>query len=122
VLFACSLTVAGQPLAHDTRYPEAAADFRRSFARLKRHRADIFLTFHSAFFDLEPKRRRLLAGNPNAFVDPSELPRRVASAEAAFEKELARQQTARPTHNRSDRRPPERRPGRDPCQGFSSRL
>lgn len=92
ILFACSLTVAGQPLVNDKGYPGAAADFRASFAKLKRLRADIFVTFHSGFFDMEEKRKRLAAGETGAFIDPSELSRRVATAEAAFEKELARQQ------------------------------
>lgn len=91
ILFACSLTVAGQPLVDDARYPEAAADFRRSFARLKRLRADVFLSFHSASFKLGDKRRRLRAGEGRAFVNPAELPAQIAAAEAAFAKELARQ-------------------------------
>jgi metallo-beta-lactamase class B len=91
ILFACSLTVAGQPLVNDARYPQAAADFRRTFARLKRLRADVFLNFHPSFFDLEIKRRRQRAGNATAFVDPGELARRVQRAEADFAAELARQ-------------------------------
>ena len=91
VLFACSLTVAGQPLVNDARYPDAAADFRSTFAKLKQPRADVFLNFHPEFFDMEAKRRRQLAGERNAFVDPNELPRQVKRAEAAFAAELTRQ-------------------------------
>jgi metallo-beta-lactamase class B len=91
VLFGCSLTVAGQPLAHDPRYPNAAADFRSTFAKLKRLRADIFLNFHPEFFDMQAKRRRQLAGEAAAFVDPAELPRQIKRAETAFTAELARQ-------------------------------
>ena len=92
LIFACSLTVAGQPLVDDSGYPQAAADFRASFAKLKRLKADVFVTFHTGFFDMEEKRRRLAAGEADAFIDPGELARRVATAEASFEKELARQQ------------------------------
>lgn len=91
VMFACSLTVAGQPLAGDAGYPSAAADFRESFAKLKRLKADVYVTFHTGFFDMEEKRKRLTAGDTAAFIDPAELQRRVATAEAAFETEYARQ-------------------------------
>ena len=92
VIFACSLTVAGQPLVDDAGYPEAAADFRASFEKLKRLKADVYVTFHSGFFDMEAKRKRQAAGEPNAFIDPAELSRRIAAAQQAFEKEYARQQ------------------------------
>lgn len=90
-IFACSLTVAGQKLTGDPAYPDAAADFRRSFAKLERRQADIFLTFHAEFFDMKEKRARLAAGDADAFVDPSELPRRVKDAEQAFAREVEAQ-------------------------------
>jgi metallo-beta-lactamase class B len=92
ILFTCSLTVAGQPLLNDARYPSAAQDFRETFAKLKGMKADIFLNFHPGFFKMEEKRQRLLKGDTAAFIDPTELQRQVASAEKSFEKELARQQ------------------------------
>ena len=93
-LFACSLTVAGQQLVGDRRYPNAAVDFRATFAKLKRLRADIFLNFHPEFFDMEARRRRQLEGDSAAFIDPSELSRQIARAEAAFADELGRQRKA----------------------------
>jgi len=91
ILFACSLTVAGQNLIDDPTYRRAAADFRRTFAKLRGIRADVFLNFHPEFFDVDGKRARLEAGDENAFVDPAELPRQVARAERLFEAELAAQ-------------------------------
>ena len=91
VLFACSITTAGQPLTGAKDYPSAAADFRATFARLDRIEADVFLNFHPEFFNLAAKRARLIAGDRAAFVDPAELPRQVAKARAGFEVELARQ-------------------------------
>ena len=90
-LFACSLTVAGQKLSGDPAYPHAAADFRRSFARLRGMKADYFLNFHPEFFDLEGKRARQRGGEADAFRDPAELRRQVDRAEKGFEAELARQ-------------------------------
>jgi len=95
VLFACSLTVAGQPLLNHPGYPNATADFRATFAKLKAIRADIYLNYHPAFFDMEAKRARQQVGDAAAFIDSAELPRRIAAAEAAFEQELARQTAAR---------------------------
>ena len=94
-LFACSLTVAGQNLIDDPTYPEAAADFAASFARLDQMQADVFLNFHSGMFDMEAKRSRQRAGDEDAFVDRAELPRQVARARNAFGTELATQQQRR---------------------------
>ncbi len=84
VIFATSLTVAGQKLAGDRVYPQAAANFRRTFARLRREKADVFLNFHPDFFRMEEKRARQIAGDANAFVDPNELGRQLDAAEAGF--------------------------------------
>ncbi|HEY0148960.1 MAG TPA: subclass B3 metallo-beta-lactamase [Allosphingosinicella sp.] len=94
-LFACSLTVAGQNLLNDPAYPRAAADFRRTFARLRGLKADYFLNFHPEFFDLKAKRARQRAGAADAFRNAGELPRQVERAEQAFETELARQKAKR---------------------------
>lgn len=94
-LFACSLTVAGQNLVDDPTYPAAAADFARTFDRLRQIRADVFLGFHPDLFDLEAKRARQRSGDEAAFQDPGELPRQVARAHSAFEIELAAQRRRR---------------------------
>ncbi|MES2338662.1 MAG: subclass B3 metallo-beta-lactamase [Pseudomonadota bacterium] len=91
VIFATSLTVAGQTLTGDPLYPGAADDFRRTFATLKRMKADVFLNFHPEFFDRDRKRAAQIAGRADAFVDPGELHRQVTTAEAGFEAEVKRQ-------------------------------
>lgn len=88
LLFACSLTVAGQPLTQGKGYDAAARDFRATYAKLRGMQVDVFLAFHGGAFDLDAKRARLLAGDADAFVDPGELKRRVDAAENGFEKEL----------------------------------
>jgi metallo-beta-lactamase class B len=93
LLFACSLTVAGEDLTGKGPYAQAAGDFRRTFAALRRLRADIFLNFHPGAFDLDAKRAKQRDGDPMAFVDPGELARRVDAAEKDFNAELARQRT-----------------------------
>jgi metallo-beta-lactamase class B len=96
ILFACSFTVAGQPLLSDPGYPNAAADFGATYAKLKAMKADIYLNYHPSQFDMEAKRRRQQAGEPLAFADPAELSRQIARAERAFETELQRQQASAP--------------------------
>jgi metallo-beta-lactamase class B len=91
VLFAGSMTVAGQRLFADPRYPDADVDFRASLAKLGRMKADVFLSFHAEQFDLDQKRARQKAGVANAFVDPNELGRRVRLAATALAREEARQ-------------------------------
>lgn len=95
ILFACSLTVAGQNLIDDPAYPAAAEDFRRTFARLREIEADVFLNFHPGFFGLDAKRAAQRAGDADAFVDPGELARQVDRAERMFEEELERQRARR---------------------------
>ena len=90
VFFHCSATVAGQSLVPPS-YPGMVEDFRRSFARLRSVKADIFLANHGNFFGLEEKSARLAAGDADAFVDPAELARFSAAMEKNFEEEYARQ-------------------------------
>lgn len=91
VLFACSITVAGRPLVANGRETAAVGEFRRTFARLRAMREDVFLNFHPEFFDMAGKRKRLEGGDARAFVDPGELGRQVDRAEAGFREELDRQ-------------------------------
>jgi len=87
----CSATVAGQSLVPES-YPGMVADYRATFARVRKFDADVFLANHAGFFGLEAKRARRLAGDVDAFVDTGALQRFNAALEKAFEKELARQQ------------------------------
>ena len=86
-IFHCSSTVAGQSL-HPESWPGMIAAYRKSFARFRTLKADVLLAAHGNFFDLESKRTKQLAGDPNAFVDPDALQRLNASMERAFEAEL----------------------------------
>ena len=96
VIFACSLTTAGSRLINNKTYPNVVADFRNSFARLKNIQADILLVCHPEFANLEEKYLAKRNGKADAFVDANALPNLVAKSEENFEKELARQETAKP--------------------------
>ena len=86
VLFACSITVAGNRLVGNRAYPGIVGDFRRSFGRLAREKADIVLPFHPETADVLGRARR------GALVDPTLLPKMVRDARIAFDADFARQQ------------------------------
>lgn len=88
--FHCSATVAGQSLVPPA-YPTIVADFRSTFARAREIEADVLLTNHPSFMDLEERRARQIAGDANAFVDTNALDAFNDALERAFHAELARQ-------------------------------
>ncbi|RRN65447.1 CAU/MBL1b family subclass B3 metallo-beta-lactamase [Caulobacter sp. 602-1] len=94
VTFPCSLSVAGNVLVGNKTHRNIVADYRGSFAKLRAIPTDVMLPAHEEQGDLLAKRKKQLRGDPNAFVDPTELTRFVADSEAAFNEELARQQAA----------------------------
>ena len=96
VLFFCSISVAGNPLAGTPAYPSIVSDYRASFARLKKMEADIFFAPHGGQFDMAEKLAKMKPGAPNPFIDAGELQRFAAKAEQDFDKELAKQQAAKP--------------------------
>jgi metallo-beta-lactamase class B len=87
VFFNCSETVAGQSLLPEA-YPGIVGNFRKTFAKVRTFKADVFLANHDNFFDLAEKRARQIAGDANAFVDAGELQRFNTLMEQRFEAEL----------------------------------
>ena len=94
VTFNCSISVAGNVLVGNKAYRTIVADYRASFAQLAALPTDVMLPSHEEQGHLLDKRRKMLSGDVNAFVDPTELPRYVETSRKAFETELARQQGA----------------------------
>jgi metallo-beta-lactamase class B len=90
--FHCSSTIAGQSLVPEA-YPGIVAAYRSTFESVRSLQADVFLGNHDNFFDLHEKRAKQLAGDANAFVDPSELQSFNTMMAEAFEEGLARQQS-----------------------------
>ncbi|MDV6330269.1 subclass B3 metallo-beta-lactamase [Asticcacaulis sp. 201] len=91
VVFPCSLTIGGNILVGNRRYPGIAGDYERSFALTRAMKADIVLTNHPEMADVLDREARAKAGQANAFVDPQQLGRIAANARAAFEKERAKE-------------------------------
>lgn len=91
VVFPCSLTVAGNKLVGNRRYPQIVEDFRTSFVRMAAVRADVVLPAHPELADVVGRHRR-----GESYVAPDLLPALVATSRAAFEKELIAQQKRAP--------------------------
>jgi metallo-beta-lactamase class B len=81
----------GYILVGNTKYPQIAEDYVKTFAVLKRLPCDIFLGAHGAYFDLKTKYARMKAGDPNAFIDPKGYQAYIAEREDTFRKEWERQ-------------------------------
>jgi metallo-beta-lactamase class B len=85
---------AGYVLVGNKRYPQIAQDFEKTFRVLKSLPVDVFLGAHGDYYGMPAKYARLKAGGPNPFIDPAGYKAYVADREAAFRKELAKQQAA----------------------------
>jgi len=94
--FFCSASVAANRLAPNPQYPGIVEDYRKTFARLKTIKADVYLAPHAEFFDLDAKRARMAPGKPNPFIDDGELARAIPPFEKAFDAALATQQGRKP--------------------------
>ena len=94
VTFNCSTSVAGNVLVGNKTYKTIVSDYRAAFATLKALPTDVMLPSHEEQGHLLDKRRKMLSGDVNAFVDSTELSRYADASQQAFETELARQQKA----------------------------
>ena len=91
VVFPCSVTVAGNRLIGNRRYPGIVADFRASFARLAALKADVVLPAHPEGADVFARARS------GTLVAPGLLRTMVVKARDDFDRELAKQtRAARP--------------------------
>jgi metallo-beta-lactamase class B len=85
VFYASGTIPPGAHLAGNREYPQAIADYERSFATWRALPCDLFLGAHGTFFGLEPKWKRLKAGaRPNPFIDPQGYRRAIDDAEKQF--------------------------------------
>jgi metallo-beta-lactamase class B len=82
----------GYVLVGNKKYPGIAQDYEKTFRVLKALPTDVFLGAHGAYYDLDKKYPKLKPGAPNPFIDPDGYKTYVADRDAAFRKELARQQ------------------------------
>jgi len=81
----------GYILVGNTKYPQIAEDYVKTFATLKRLPCDLFLGAHGAYFGLKAKYENRKEGSPNAFIDPEGYKAYIAERDATFHKEWERQ-------------------------------
>jgi metallo-beta-lactamase class B len=81
----------GYKLIHNTRYPQIADDYEKTFRVLKSLSCDIFLGAHGSYFGLEAKYERMKRGETTAFIGPTEYKSYVLEREQAFRDELSKQ-------------------------------
>jgi len=81
----------GYILVGNSKYPQIAEDYVKTFAVLKSLPCDIFLGAHGAYFGMLAKYDKMKAGGPNPFIDPEGYKAYISEREATFRKEWARQ-------------------------------
>lgn len=78
----------GYRLVGDPKYPTMAQDFERNFRVLESLECDVFLGAHGAYFDMERKHARMLAGDSGVWVDPAGCAQYIADRKRAFTSRL----------------------------------
>jgi metallo-beta-lactamase class B len=94
VIIFCSATVALNKLVGKPTHPTIVEDYRKTFARARDLKVDVFLAPHPEMFAMAEKRGLVREGAPNPFVKEGEFNVYVAGLETAFETELAKQTAA----------------------------
>lgn len=62
----------GYKLLNNTKYPQIAQDYKRTFRVLKSLPCDVFLGAHGGYYDMTAKYARMKNGGTNPFIDPEE--------------------------------------------------
>jgi metallo-beta-lactamase class B len=81
----------GYILVGNSKYPQIAEDYVKTFAVLKQLPCDLFLGAHGAYFGLAAKYDKMIAGDKNAFIDPKGYQAYIAERDDTFLKEWERQ-------------------------------
>jgi metallo-beta-lactamase class B len=84
----------GYVLVGNKRYPGIAQDFEKTFRVLKSLPVDVFLGAHGDYYGMPAKYAQMKTGGPNPFIDPAGYKAYIADRDAAFRKELAKQQAS----------------------------
>jgi metallo-beta-lactamase class B len=93
VVVDCSVNVIpAYKLVNDSKYPQVAQDFEKSFSVLKSLPCDIWLSAHAANFDMKAKYAKLRTGRENPFIDPTGYQKYIVDHQTSFQRELKRQE------------------------------
>jgi metallo-beta-lactamase class B len=77
---------------HPASYPGIVADYRKTFASLKKLPCDLFLGAHGDYFNLLEKLPRARKSGESVWIDPEGFQAKVAEREHVFEAKLRKQQ------------------------------
>jgi metallo-beta-lactamase class B len=77
---------------HPASYPGIVADYRKTFALLKKLPCDLFLGAHGDYFNLLEKLARARKAGESVWIDPEGYQAKVAEREQVFEAQLHEQQ------------------------------
>lgn len=90
MLVFCSATVAANRITPPLQYAGIIEDYRKTFAKTKQMKVDVFLAPHPEFADIMGKHAKQVADpkGPNPFINPAEFKPFIEKAEADFEKTL----------------------------------
>jgi metallo-beta-lactamase class B len=92
VVIVGSVTVnPGYILVNNTKYPQIADDYRRTFKTLRSLPCDVFLAPHGNQYGLKEKYAKIEKGGSNPFVDPDGYRAYVDNGEKIFLSKLAEQ-------------------------------
>jgi metallo-beta-lactamase class B len=92
MVFATSTTInPGTSLVDNERYPGILTDWQRTYAILESLVADVWVSAHTSFFDMDGKLARIGTATANPYVDPLGFRRFVANGRARFAATLAEQ-------------------------------
>jgi metallo-beta-lactamase class B len=84
------------PLVGNTKYPNIAEDYARSFRVLKTLPADVALGVHGSWFGLAGKARRLeQGGGSNPFINPAEYREYIKTLEGEYLAQLQKERAAK---------------------------
>jgi metallo-beta-lactamase class B len=84
----------GFKLVSNTKYPQIASDYAKTFRVLKALPCDVFLGAHGVYYEMDAKMKKMQGATENVFIDPAGYKAYVSEREDAFHKELAKQQAA----------------------------
>lgn len=92
IVFVGSTTSLDYKLKGNEKYPNIAADFETTFARMKKLKIDVFLASHGSAFNLAEKAAELKKGkSPNPFIDRKGYEKYIENTEKDFREKLAKQ-------------------------------
>jgi metallo-beta-lactamase class B len=85
----------GYKLIGNSKYPQIATDYAKTFRVLASLPCDVFLGAHGVYYDMDDKLKRLRAGGHNPFIDPEGYRAYIKEREQEFRAELSAQQQTR---------------------------